>query len=54
MPALAIGFRRSGAATGWRPWRIVGRALRLLERLHRAGEPGHPDLPPEFYKYPPV
>jgi hypothetical protein len=54
MPALVIGFCRSAVAAGWRPWQIIERALRLLEHLHRAAEPGHPDLSPEFYKYPPV
>jgi hypothetical protein len=42
-----------GIATGLR--RILGQALQLLERLGsvRSGA-GETELPPEFFKYPPV
>ena len=59
MPAANTTLPRSapatnaGIGTGWR--RILGRALQQLERLaapHCAKGDG--ELPPEFFKYPPV
>jgi len=54
MPAVVIGSGRAAAAVSRQPWDLMVWALQLLERLHRSAEPGNAELPPEFYKYPPV
>jgi hypothetical protein len=49
------GRAADDAATGSHLRRFAGRALQLLERLGSPSRrPDNADLPPAFFKYPPV
>jgi hypothetical protein len=59
MPAVSATFPRSAPAAnagiGTELRRILGRALRRLERLAAPRcATGDGELPPEFFKFPPV